>query len=50
MKSLASFLLGVLTVYLLDYILVIYAEQELDYLYEVTAEGALRCPATYEWN
>ena len=52
MKSLAYFLLGAFALYLLDYILVIYAEQEMEYLYEVTAEGAFRCPAgeTYEWN
>lgn len=46
MVRLAYFLLGALSLYLLDYILTIYAED--DYL--ITFEGAIKCPGAYEWN
>jgi hypothetical protein len=52
MKRLAYFVFGSIALRLLEYILVILAEQETQYLYEFTAEGAFLCPAgkQYEWN
>lgn len=50
--ALGCIALGCIALSLLEFILAIFAEQETQYLYEFTAEGAFLCPAgkQYEWN